>query len=188
MTLDRDVLHAELRAFGDDGFDRFEGYPPLRAAARARWAAAFHTYVSDMVVVDPDTVSPANTSATFAAVEAAFRNRIQLNKGMSAPVAARDIADAWRDGVEAIALVPGALYAGPGTAIAAIDAFPAPMLTTRHTTLVTVLTALFQSPNIDAVDRLARIASALHDATSNLATTCTHAVGGGSSVDPLVFG
>lgn len=44
MAADRDTLKTELRKFCDPFYDGFEGFPLTRAAAIARWTAAFNIY------------------------------------------------------------------------------------------------------------------------------------------------
>jgi hypothetical protein len=106
------TLFTELQRFGDPPAPIFTGSPTTRAAARRRWAAAFHIYVAEVAdFAALAALAPPQSTIQVgfaAAVEAAFFDRLQLVPSSPARRAAEDFADAWRAGMRGFAGGTGA--------------------------------------------------------------------------------
>jgi hypothetical protein len=187
MSLDKDKLATELRKFCDPDYGSFADYPATQAAAKTQWGNAFDTYIKDMVVKTPSTVTPTSSSATFAGVKAAFEGQLQFANTLNAATPAQELASAWAAGVNAITLVPGAGYLNappPPTPITVIDPFST--VDACKATLQADLLGLFQDPSLSGEDRAKAIANAIHTATTSaITTTCTYTTTSGTTVTPI---
>jgi hypothetical protein len=188
MALSSDTLKSELQKVLDPAASSF-ARPASVDEAREKWAAAFHTYVSAMVVVAPPTVAPANSSATFGGVKEAFKGQLTFATGLVPATPAAEIASAWAAGINAITLVPGATYAAPASVvISSITPFAG--VADNQSALQTALQALFAAPSADGASRAGKIADAIHTSTTaTVVTTCAFAtVPPGGGTGPLTFG
>jgi hypothetical protein len=191
MALDENTLITEMRTFMDPLFGGFADYPTSQAAAKQAWADSFQTYIDDLEVTSPATVSPTNSSAIVSGCGAAFKGPLIFDpSGGSTPVTgATEISDAWAAAMTAIALVPGANYL-PGQPILSI--IPFATVAANQALLKTALLVIFNNINNTALSQITSIAGELHTATvTTVLTTCVYvnlAAPPPALVGPLVFG
>lgn len=166
VGLDQSKLASELKKFCDPEDGSFSAYPATVVEARQKWAAAFHTYVQDMVITSPSGVAPTSGTAVLSGVQTAFFGQLQLTASMSASDAAQDFADAWAAGMNAITLTGVLQYRGGGKEYAG-DKFD--LIDAQKSSLKSNLQALFEDATLDAGTRCDAIASHFHSATDEAA-------------------
>jgi hypothetical protein len=137
------------------------GFPGSQVLARAKWADAIQSYLTEIV-------QAAMLQSTYAAVaRAAFFAKVQLADGVNVPTAATDIADAWR----------AAMYSfvgsgAPTTFVAWVPATPGPTnVDTAHDVLLALLIPLFTTRGLVAQTQLLAVASAIHSVTFSIKFT-----------------
>jgi hypothetical protein len=191
MSLSQDKLRDEIRKFQDPDYSQFDAFPSSPSDAAEKWASAFNTYIQDMEVISPSSVTPTTSSATFSSVKSAFKNPLTFTVSMTADEdEATELAGAWAAGVNAITLAPGATY-GAGT-ITVIDPLSTVVSSTKPT-LKQNLKNLFDNQSLNAMQRAGELASAFHSATTAAGvTTCTYVISSTPPVtnaaQPLSFG
>src|SRR5258708_23073060 len=82
MTLSSDKLKTEIRKFQDPKFAQFGAFPQSASDAAAKWASAFDTFIQDLVVITPTTVTPVTSSATLSGVKSAFKAPLTFAVGL----------------------------------------------------------------------------------------------------------
>lgn len=107
--LDLSKLFTALEAFNDPSLP-FAAFPRDEDDAKARWGAAFFTYVKDITPALPST-----------AVAAAFAGALAFTPGMGPMPSATDLAAAWKAAM-ATMMAFDALAARESTLRAALDA------------------------------------------------------------------
>lgn len=174
--LDRTVLRDRLSEFCDPDHTPF-AHPTSRDDARAKWAAAFATYVSTIeeALTRPPPPPDTHPSLNLAAVEATFRTTLQLDRDVNGTpeATADDFAGAWAAAVGSSGITPaaGALDGSGRTYV--FTSFT--NIGALRTQLWSALVAIFRTPapRTDApaettATRIDRLATAFHDATRAL--------------------
>lgn len=187
--LSSDRLVNNLRAFCDQTYetngDKFTGFPASRDQARDKWAGAFDDYISTIEEIIPRPPPPSDThpSISLGSVKSTFSSTLQLTPIGVAATAAQDFADAWQAAINAITAGGTATdSAGGAWVFTAWTGVPA-LRAALHATL----TALFQAPTTDVVQRLTQIAGAFHTATKGLVANATYTTAAGASTVQMKF-
>jgi hypothetical protein len=173
-VLQQPVLRDRLRSFCDPDATPF-AFPTSRDDARAKWAAAFATYISTIeeALTRPPPPPDQHPSLNLAAVATQFRSTLQLDRDVNTTpeATANDFASAWAAAVGPVGITP----TPAGVTDASMRLYLFSMFTnvaTQRTRLYDALVAIFRttapSSSETTVARLGRIATAFHDATRGL--------------------
>lgn len=172
--LQQPVLRDRLRSFCDPDATPF-AHPTSRDDARAKWAAAFATYISTIeeALTRPPPPPDAHPSLNLAAAETQFRTTLQLDRDVNTTpeATANDFANAWAAAVGPAGITPtpaGVTDSSTRLYLFAMFTNVAALRASLYTALVAIFRTTAPSSSETTIARLDRIATAFHDATRGL--------------------